>query len=336
MGPREIGNFLNFVKEIGKGRQKISATGLDVHPPTSVHANNYFARTISSYVSIMQGCDNFCSYCIVPYVRGREICRSPEQILDEVKNLVSQGVKEVTLLGQNVNSYMWNEKRYWDFADLLSDINRVEGLMRLRFTTSHPKDLSDKLIQCFAKLDKLCPHIHLPFQSGSNRILQYMKRGYTHETYMKLVQKLREVAPYIAITSDVMVGFPGETEDDFQRTLDLIEKVQFDSLFSFKYSDRKGTLAEKMGGKIEESEKTRRLAILQSLQKGITLKRNKQLENTEVEVLVEGNSKLGGQLSGRTISNKVVNFKSGVGNIGQLVKVKINNGFLNSLRGKIV
>ena len=195
--------------------------------------------------------------------------RPPEEILREAEHLLLQGVREITLLGQNVNSYVWGKKCGFRFSSLLRELSGLDGLARIRFTTSHPKDLSDELTHCYGELDNLCPHIHLPFQAGSNRILKRMNRGYTREKYIDLIDRLRAIRSDIAITSDVMVGFPGETEEDFQKTLDLIQKIEFDNLFSFKYSDRKGTLAEKYKEKINEDEKSSRLIILQNIQKEI-------------------------------------------------------------------
>ena len=250
--------------------------------------------------------------------------------------MLSKGIKEITLLGQNVNSYMWEEGKKWNFASLLEELNELQGLLRLRFTTSHPKDLSDEVIQCFSDLNGLCPHIHLPFQAGSNEVLHRMRRGYSRERYIELIEKLRAVRPDIAVTSDVMVGFPGETEKDFELTMKLVKKVQFDALFSFKYSDRKGTSAEKMGGKVTENEKTFRLSLLQGLQKQISLKKNRDLEGKELDVLVEGESKKGGQLTGRAGCNRIINFVGNNRLIGRLVKVNIKHGSLNSLQGELL
>ena len=335
MGPRELDRIQEILEQIYSGRTKIVATGLEAPPPQPTLCRGYFKGRITAFVSIMEGCNNFCSYCIVPYVRGREISRSPEKILIEAGNLIAEGVKEITLLGQNVNSYRWNEGKNVDFVYLLKKLNKLEGLLRLRFTTSHPKDLSDGLIKCFADLDKLCPHIHLPFQAGSNQVLKHMKRGYTREEYMERIAKLRKVRPDIAITSDVMVGFPGESREDFEMTLDLIKRVQFDGLFSFKYSDRKGTLAEKMDRKVGENEKGSRLSMLQVLQKQITLKKNKDLEGKRMDVLIEGYSKREGQLKGRTVTNKIVNLTCNTNKIGSLLNVFIKYGFLNSLQGEL-
>jgi len=336
MGPRELGRIKEVLGRIGTGGEKIVATHLEPEPPQPVICQGYFSGRVTGYLSIMEGCNNFCSYCIVPYVRGREISRSPEEIMIEAKNLISEGIKEITLLGQNVNSYRWEGVEKWNFVSLLREITKLDGLLRLRFTTSHPKDLSEQLIHCFGDLDKLCPHIHLPFQAGSNSILERMKRGYTREKYTELIDKLRTVRPDMGITSDVMVGFPGESEQDFDMTLKLIKRVQFDSLFSFKYSDRKGTLAAKMDDKVDEADKSSRLSALQNLQKQISLKKNRALEGRRLEVLVEGYSKRGGQISGRTGSNKVVNFTGENSYIADLVTVSIKHGFLNSLHGELV
>ncbi len=335
MGPRELGRIKEILRRIDTNGEKFVATHLEPAPPQPVICQGYFDGKVTGYLSIMEGCNNFCSYCIVPYVRGREISRSPEEIMIEAKNLISEGIKEITLLGQNVNSYRWEGVEKWNFVSLLREITKLDGLLRLRFTTSHPKDLSEQLIHCFGDLDKLCPHIHLPFQAGANLVLKRMKRGYTREKYIDLIDKLRTVRPDIGITSDVMVGFPGESEQDFDMTLNLIKRVQFDSLFSFKYSDRKGTLAAKMGDKVDEADKSSRLSALQNLQKQISLKKNRALEGKRLEVLVEGYSKRGGQISGRTGSNKVVNFIGDNSYITNLVTVTIKHGFLNSLHGEL-
>jgi tRNA-2-methylthio-N6-dimethylallyladenosine synthase len=332
IGPRELGNIGTVLDDVSTSRKKRAAIGLD-HPPLTSSVRFPQKQKISAFISIMQGCNNFCAYCIVPYVRGREISRSPGDIVAEARQLIANGTREITLIGQNVNSYLWNDGKNFDFFALLHELNGLEGLLRLRFTTSHPKDLSDDLIHCFGKLDKLCPHIHLPFQAGANDVLRRMKRGYTREHYMSLADKLREAAPGIAITSDVMVGFPGESREDFEETLDLVEKTQFDSLFSFKYSDREGTLASRMKNKVGEQEKANRLSVLQDVQKAITLKKNRSLENRELMVLIEGYSKKDTQLMGRTGSNKIVNLRIDAKYIGRLVNVHIQRGYLHSLLG---
>ena len=292
---------------------------------------------VKSFVTIMQGCDHFCSFCIVPYVRGREKMRPSGEVLDEVRHLADMGVKEVCLLGQNVNSYGKGVVGELDFSDLLSRINEIEGIRRIRFTTSHPQDLSESLIQAFSKLDKLCEHIHLPFQSGSDRVLKRMHRGYTKASYLEKVGRLKSVCPSMAITGDVIVGFPGEEEEDFQETLVLMKVVQFDDLFSFKYSPRKGTRAAGFEDRVEEKVKQKRLSILQELQREMTFQKNMALEGRVVEVLVEGRSKQGVQdVTGRTRSNKIVNFKGDVDLVGRLVHVQITKAYPHSLRGEIV
>ncbi len=294
-------------------------------------------EAVKSYVTIMQGCDNFCSFCIVPYVRGSQKSRHSESILGEIKALTKRGVREIILLGQNVNSYGQDLSGGLTFSELLTHINEIEGLWRIRFTTSHPKDISEELIMAFGKLENVCKHIHLPFQSGSDKILERMNRGYTRKQYMEKGEQLREVCPGIGITADVMVGFPGESEEDFHDTLDLIRKIQFDNLFSFKYSTRKGTRAAQFPDQIDESAKSRRLEVLQKLQRGITLERNQALEGSYEEILVEGVSKgAKGEMTGRTSSNKAVNFRGTPDLIGQLVKVRIEEGYANSLRGNII
>jgi tRNA-2-methylthio-N6-dimethylallyladenosine synthase len=304
---------------------------LDIYPAFSD------GERVKSYVTIMQGCDNFCSFCIVPYVRGSQKSRHSENILREIKALTKRGVREVTLLGQNVNSYGKDLPGGLTFPQLLTHGNEIEGLWRIRFTTSHPQDISEELIMAFGKLEKVCKHIHLPFQSGSDKILERMNRGYTRKQYMEKGEQLREVCPEIGITADVMVGFPGEDEEDFHETLDLIKRVQFDNLFSFQYSPRKGTRATQFPGQIDESTKSYRLEILQKLQKRITLKRNRALEGRYEEILVEGLSKgAEEEMTGRTSANKVVNFKGSPDLIGQLVEVRIKEGYANSLKGEII
>jgi tRNA-2-methylthio-N6-dimethylallyladenosine synthase len=290
---------------------------------------------VKSYVTIMQGCDHFCSFCIVPYVRGRERSRPSQEIIKEVRDLADMGVKEVCLLGQNVNGYGKGIGGELGFSELLHRINEVNGIERIRFTTSHPADLSEELIQAFSKLPKLCEHMHLPFQSGSNRILKAMRRGYTKESYLEKIDRLKRVCPSIALTADVIVGFPGEEEEDFKQTLDLMERVQFDDLYSFKFSPRKGTRAAQFQDRVEEKVKQDRLSVLQEIQKEITFKKNQDLEGRLEEVLVEGQSKQSDQdVTGRTRSNKIVNFEGDLGLVGKLVHVCITKGFPHSLRGE--
>ena len=293
--------------------------------------------SVSAYVTVMQGCNNFCAYCVVPFLRGREESREPQDIIDEIAVLADHGVKEVTLLGQNVNSYGRTMNGCHDFSMLLKEVGRVEGIERIRFTTSHPRDLSENVIGCFDEVDELCKHIHLPVQSGSNDVLKRMNRHYTREGYLDGVTRVREVCPDISITSDIIVGFPGETGENFQETVDLMEEVRFDGLFSFKYSEREGTAAINFDNKVSEDVKSMRLQTVQSLQERYSLEKSRLLEGSTEDVLVEGISKKClDDLMGRTESNKIVNFRGDVDIIGKTVSVKITKAYLHSLRGELV
>lgn len=277
-----------------------------------------------SGVNIMYGCNNFCSYCIVPYVRGRERSRNPEDIIDEIKQLVANGVVEIMLLGQNVNSYGKTLENPITFAQLLQRIEDIEGLKRIRFMTSHPKDLSDELIKVMAKSKKICKQMHLPLQSGSSRLLKIMNRHYNKEQYLTLVEKLRKEIPDIGITTDIIVGFPGETEEDFEETLDVVEKAQYDSAFTFIYSKRSGTPAAKMPDQVPEDVVKDRFDRLLSLVNSISKEKTKALEGSVQEVLVEEvNKKNPGYVSGRLSNNSVVHFPADVSLIGSLVNVKL-------------
>jgi tRNA-2-methylthio-N6-dimethylallyladenosine synthase len=292
---------------------------------------------VKSYVTIMQGCDRFCSFCIVPYVRGRERSRPSREIVEEVRRLGETGVKEICLLGQNVNAYGKGLDGEAGFAELLHRLNDVEGIERIRFTTSNPADLPNELIHAFSELEKLCEHFHLPFQSGSDRILRAMHRGYTREAYLEKIEQLKRNCPSIALTADVIVGFPGEEEKDFEETVDLIQQVRFDDLFSFKYSPRKGTRAAQFSDQIDENVKQARLSVLQNIQKEVTLRKNVALEDEVHEVLIEGRSKQSERdVTGRTRSNKIVNFKGDLDWVGHLVQVHITKAYPHSLRGEIV
>ena len=285
-------------------------------------------------VNIMFGCNNFCTYCIVPYTRGREKSRAPEAIVAEVKGLVADGVKEIMLLGQNVNSYDGNGT---SFAELLKMLNDVDGLERIRFMTSNPKDLSDELIEAFAVCDKLCRNLHLPIQSGSNRVLKRMNRKYTREDYLKLIEKLRKTVPDITLSTDIIVGFPGETNEDFEETLSIVKEVEYDSAFTFIYSIRKGTPAEKFEDQIEESEKHRRFDLLVDAVNEISEKKNKAYQDRVEKVLVDGVSKNDkSTLTGRTDGFKLVNFAGKKELIGSIVDVKITDAKTFSLFGEVI
>ncbi|MBM7854148.1 tRNA-2-methylthio-N6-dimethylallyladenosine synthase [Desulfohalotomaculum tongense] len=293
------------------------------------------APGIKAWVTIMHGCNNFCTYCIVPYVRGRERSRKPENIVREIEELVARGYKDITLLGQNVNSYGKEFDPPFDFADLLLRLNEIKGLERLRYTTSHPRDFTDKLIEVIAGSDKVCEHFHLPIQAGSNRILKKMNRGYTREQYLNLIDKIREKVPGASITTDIMVGFPGETNEDFADTLDIVKKVRYDSAFTFVYNKRKGTPAAKLEDQVPEEIKTERIQELIALQNKISLEKNKELEGNVEAVLVEGPTKNDvNRLGGRTRTNKLVIFTGGSDLIGKIVPVKITAGHLTHLDGE--
>jgi len=290
---------------------------------------------VTRFVTVMQGCDNFCSYCIVPYVRGREVSRRSRDILEEIAEMAASGVKEVTLLGQNVNSYGLKSMDEPDFATLLRNVSAVPGIERIRFTTSHPKDMSPALISCFADLPTLCSHIHLPAQSGSDRVLELMNRGYSRKDYLVRIRALKAARPDILITGDMIVGFPGETEEDFLATLSLMEEVGYADLFSFAFSARPETDAARYRDALTRREKQERLDRLQSLQRSMTLEMSRGLVGTVQEVLVEGTSKRGDQLFGRTSGNRVVNFPGERSLTGSMVRMIIREALPNSLLGEI-
>jgi tRNA-2-methylthio-N6-dimethylallyladenosine synthase len=332
LGPGKIHRLPAILHDIEEGRRGLCAIGFE--NGTFVQLPIPRSRQLSAYVTIMQGCDNFCSYCIVPSVRGRERSRPSDDILAEIEALIQNGTKEVTLLGQNVNSYAKNNPAELTFPQLLAKINEIPGLERIRFTTSHPRDLTEETIEAFGTVEHLCEHLHLPFQAGSDGVLARMNRGHTREEYLAQIKRLRQAAPQSSITADVMVGFPGEQEEDFNQTLELMQAVEFDGLFSFKYSPRQGTRAAQWKDDCPPTEKQRRLERLQGLQRGITLKKNKELEGTIREVLVEGRSRNSpDNMTGRTRCNRIVNFPGGPELVGKLVNVEITEGLQNSLRG---
>jgi len=298
----------------------------------SIAVNEFAARrqsNLKAWVSIMYGCNNFCSYCIVPYTRGREVSRPSSSILSEVSELARQGYQEVTLLGQNVNSY----RSDLSFVDLLKQINTLH-MSRVRFVTSHPRDFSVNLIQAISELESLCEHIHLPIQSGSDYILNRMNRGYNSEEYRNKLTYLRDNIPNIAVTTDVIVGFPGETDKDYLDTVKAVKEIEFDGIFAFKYSKRKGTKASEMSGQIPDQIKSERLAYILSLQEEITYKKNKELEGTIHEVLIEGPSESAPQLlAGRTRTNKIVTIPDSSERIGSFISVRIQKARHHSLYG---
>jgi tRNA-2-methylthio-N6-dimethylallyladenosine synthase len=342
LGTHTQERLVEYIKKIKKHRKPI----VDTEFSEKIIENRYNPpqnANISEFVTIMRGCDNFCTYCIVPYVRGRESSRTPENIISEIKMLVKNGAKEVTLLGQNVNSY-GKKENLCSFSQLLFMVNEIKGLKRIRFTTSHPKDLSDELIYAFKNIEKLCPHMHLPVQSGSDAVLKKMNRKYTRALYLEKIEKLKNAKPEIAISSDFIVGFPGETKKDFNDTIDLIKKIEFDSSFAFIYSPRPKTPAAKLAETVSETEKSERLYKLLEVQKHYAQKKNRAFIGKKTAALVEGNSKQAGkngnfQLTGRTDTNKIVNFETPESDnniIGEIVKIKIKKAFSNSLYGEIV
>ena len=287
-----------------------------------------------SYVNIMYGCNNFCSYCIVPYTRGRETSRRPHEIIREIEELAKNGTKEVTLLGQNVNSYGKTFDDKFSFANLLEEINAINGIERIRFMTSHPKDISDELIYSFKNLDKLCNFLHLPVQAGSSRVLKMMNRKYTKDDYLRKIDKVKNVNPNIALSTDIMVGFPGESEEDFLDTLDLVEKVEYDTAFTFIYSMRENTPAARMDqvpDKVKHDRFERLLDILYPIQE----RKNKAFIGRDVDVLVEDFSKKDeSNVSGRTDEFKLINFKGNKSDIGKILKVKVKDANSFSLVGE--
>lgn len=297
----------------------------------------YRMNDFKAWVSIMYGCNNFCTYCIVPYVRGRERSRKPEDIIAEIKELVSDGYREITLLGQNVNSYGKDLDIGMDFSDLLDSICKIEGDFTVRFMTSHPKDASFKLIDTIAKNPKIARQFHLPLQSGSDRILKMMNRHYTFESYKKLADYMKEKMPDIAITTDIIVGFPGETEEDFCGTLNALEQIEYDNIYSFIYSKRKGTPAAEMEDPTSDEEKASRFKRLLDTQNNISNRKNQEYLGKTISVLVEGRSKTDeDKLTGRNEKNRLVHFSGDDSLIGQNVMVKITKADTFSLMGELI
>ncbi len=298
---------------------------------------------IRASVTIMNGCNNFCTYCIVPYVRGRERSREPEDILKEVQDIAKKGYKEITLLGQNVNSYMRVEREKGtcqseinSFAKLLREVNKIEGIEKIRFTSPHPKDFTDDVIEAIRDCDKVSKLVHLPLQSGSTNILKSMNRVYTKEQYLNLVDKMKKEIPNVKFSTDIIVGFPGETEEDFEDTLDVVKKVEFEQIFMFIYSRRKGTPADKMKNQVPEEIKHERFDRLKELYEAIIPKNNKEYIGTNQEILVEGYSKTNNEyLTGRTDTNKVVIFKGNPDLIGKMINIQVVSEHMWYLKGEI-
>ena len=297
---------------------------------------------IKASVTIMYGCNNFCSYCIVPYVRGRERSRKAEDILKEVQELADKGYKEITLLGQNVNSYMRMEKvenkneKITSFAELLYEVNKIEGIERIRFVSPHPKDFTDDVIEAIKKCDKVCKLIHLPLQSGNTKVLKEMNRKYTKEQYLNLVEKMKKEIPNVTFSTDIIVGFPGETDEEFEDTLDVVEKVNFEQVYMFIYSRRVGTPGDKMENQVPENIKHKRFDKLKQLVESQIAERNKEYVGTVQKILIEGRSKTNNNmLTGRTDSNKVVILEGNDNLIGKMVEIKVISEHMWYLKGEI-
>jgi tRNA-2-methylthio-N6-dimethylallyladenosine synthase len=336
-GTHNVHRLPELVQNIADNRVRCEETAfLDRDTRLQLFPTRTGQDAYTRFVTVMQGCDNFCSYCVVPYVRGREISRPSGEILEEIRELASQGVREVTLIGQNVNSYGLNDKAELSFAGLLQQVNAVDGIDRIRFTTSHPKDLSDELVDCFGTLEKLCKHLHLPVQCGSDRILRAMNRGYTRERYLEIVDRLRRVCPEIRLTTDIIVGFPGESDADFAETMTLLEKVRFAELYSFIFSPRKGTAAAGLEDETPAEVKQARFDRMLAMQQDISREIWQADVGAVLKVLVEGESRMGeGQIFGRTTWNRIVNFTGPSELSGRIVPVRITKSYRNSLLGEL-
>lgn len=292
---------------------------------------------MKAFVNIMYGCNNFCTYCIVPYTRGRERSRTPEAIVHEITTLVSQGVKEVTLLGQNVNSYGKTLETPVDFPDLLKMVSAIPGLKRIRFMTSHPKDISDKLLETMAACDNVCKYLHLPIQCGSDRLLKLMNRHYTKADYLKVIEKARKLMPDISFSTDLIIGFPGETLEDLEETKDLLRQVNYDIAFTFMYSARQGTPAAEMTDHLTEEEKNKRFQEILGVLNPLAIEKNKAMAGRELEVLIESHSKTDDSvLSGRSQYHHVVNIPGDESMIGKLVRVRVSDPRKFSLNADII
>ena len=332
LGTGRMSELINIVQNL----EEVQSHIVDISNVDSGMLSDFklSSKHYSLFVPIMYGCNNYCTYCIVPYVRGRERSRLPSDIITEIKEAVNSGVVEVTLLGQNVNSY-GKDHKLANFAELLAEVDKIEGLRRVRFMTSHPKDLSDDLIEVIGNGKNICEHIHLPVQYGSDRILKKMNRVYTVEKYRQLVKKIRAQIPEISLTTDLIVGFPGETDEDFNETIDFIREIKFDAAYTFIYSKRSGTPAAEFDGQIDDSIKHERLEKLMDVQNEISMEINNQLQNKTFEVLVEGQSKTDETIyTGRTRTNKLVLFKHNDEKPGDFINLKITKPQTWVLKGE--
>ncbi len=331
-GPHSLQRFPQLLEEA----RISSKTVIDINAEGERdHSQIRRGHGFKAWVPISHGCNNYCTYCIVPFVRGPEKSRPPERIIREVRELTLNGYKEITLLGQNVNSYGKDLKAGLDFADLLQQLDSIDGLARIRYMTSHPRDFSDKIIHTIGKSRKICEHFHLPVQSGSDKILKLMNRGYTREYYLELINKINRHVGHCSITSDLIVGFPGEEEADYRATLDLVQRVQFDAAYIFIYSPRKGTKAAAIAAQVDPEIKKDRIKELNIMQGKISLHKNKLLLGTKQEILVEERSKTNpGMITGRTRTNKIVHLSSEENLLGQLIDVEITGAKSWTLTGQ--
>ncbi len=336
-GPQTYHKLPEMVKQIRRDRVQLTETDMPEiekfdHLPKAGKTGR------SAFVTIMEGCDKFCTFCVVPYTRGPELSRPVADVLDECRDLLARGAVEITLLGQNVNGYLGlsPDGEEWDFTMLLYAVAELDGLIRLRFTTSHPMEMSDGLIEAFAEIPQLMPYLHLPVQSGSNRILKAMHRGHTREQYLDMIVRLREACPGIALSSDFIVGFPGETDADFEDTLALVRQIEFDSAYCFKYSPRPGTPAAKVEDGVPDTVKDERLQRLLALMRESSHTRYLYQVGKVAHVLVEKTSRTDGDMQGRTPDFKIVHFEGNIRQTGRVLPVKITRAYGQSLRGELV
>ncbi len=335
MGPRRIGSLPDLLAESrGNGR----AIGV-FDPRDSLVEHVDAVRRVSrtrAYITVMEGCNKNCTFCIVPFTRGREVCRAPESILREARECVDEGLVEIELLGQNVNAWRHGVAESWDFTRLLGAVAAVPGVRRVRFATSHPLHFKNSIIEAMASHGTICHHLHLPVQSGSDAVLKRMRRGYTRQEYVDRIRSLRRRIPDVGLSTDIIVGFPGETEEDFQLTMSLVREMEYDSIFSFTYSPRPGTSASSWSDDVPDQEMMRRLHHVQETQRSIQLEKNRMFEGRVVEVLVDGPAtRSGGQVSGRISQNHLVNIAGAGSLVGQLVNVTVTRAGAHSLTGTL-
>lgn len=332
-GPKNSSELPSMLESLQKERRQLLALSGPRQEPTFEVETVMRESTVKAYITIMEGCDKFCTFCVVPFLRGREISRDPHSILEEARRLADHGFLEICLLGQNVNSYRYEG---FDFADLLTSMHEIPGIRRIRYTSPHPTDINEKVMDLYGALPKLCPHLHLPLQAGSNDVLSRMKRDYSRETYLDRIHYLRKRCPQIAFSSDIIVGFPGESEADFEQTMEVLREVEYSQVYSFKYSPRPYTAALKLEDDVPEEVKSERLRRLQEEQLGIQRRLNRALVGTTQEVLTESHDKKeDNRYSGRTACNRVVNFGAEENRIGSFSSIRIESATANSLSGML-